>query len=144
MTVWLNFGLFTTSFLLVDLCSLNICFNVNKPNDIQIKMDILRMSSDEGDPCVRKFLASASELQDQTDPAKTFHNARGWLIKKYVYDGRDILTLWCVISESASRGAQDGYPYDVTVTRKENEGFGFVIISSVTRAGSVIGEFICL
>ncbi|KAK2150489.1 hypothetical protein LSH36_403g02016 [Paralvinella palmiformis] len=103
-------------------------------------MDILRMSSDEGDPCVRKFLASASELQDQTDPAKTFHNARGWLIKKYVYDGRDILTLWCVISESASRGAQDGYPYDVTVTRKENEGFGFVIISSVTRAGSVIDE----
>ena len=32
------------------------------------------------------------------------------------------------------------YPYDVTVTRHENEGFGFVIISSVTRAGSVIGE----
>ena len=34
------------------------------------------------------------------------------------------------------------YPYDVTVTRREMEGFGFVIISSVTRAGSVIGEYL--
>ncbi|KAJ9598628.1 hypothetical protein L9F63_010698, partial [Diploptera punctata] len=31
-----------------------------------------------------------------------------------------------------------GYPYDVTVTRRENEGFGFVIISSVNKAGSTI------
>ena len=36
----------------------------------------------------------------------------------------------------------EGYPYDVIVTRRENEGFGFVIISSVTKAGSTIGEFI--
>ena len=37
------------------------------------------------------------------------------------------------------------YPYDVTVTRRENEGFGFVIISSVTKSGSVIGMLsICL
>ncbi|GAB6022671.1 hypothetical protein CHUAL_006764 [Chamberlinius hualienensis] len=34
------------------------------------------------------------------------------------------------------------YPYDVTVNRRENEGFGFVIISSVTRAGSTIGRII--
>ncbi|XP_054711922.1 membrane-associated guanylate kinase, WW and PDZ domain-containing protein 1-like [Uloborus diversus] len=34
------------------------------------------------------------------------------------------------------------YPYDVTVTRQENEGFGFVIISSVSRAGSTIGRII--
>ena len=34
------------------------------------------------------------------------------------------------------------YPYDVTVTRRENEGFGFVIISSVSRAGSTIGRVI--
>ena len=34
-----------------------------------------------------------------------------------------------------------GYPYDVTVTRRENEGFGFVIISSVNKAGSTIGEW---
>lgn len=32
--------------------------------------------------------------------------------------------------------------YDVTVNRRETEGFGFVIISSVTKSGSVIGEFI--
>ncbi len=34
------------------------------------------------------------------------------------------------------------YPYDVTVTRLENEGFGFVIISAVSRAGSTIGRII--
>eukprot|EP00095_Tigriopus_kingsejongensis_P004106 maker-scaffold490_size156733-snap-gene-0.20 protein:Tk04106 transcript:maker-scaffold490_size156733-snap-gene-0.20-mRNA-1 annotation:"conserved hypothetical protein" len=36
----------------------------------------------------------------------------------------------------------ENYPYDVTVTRRENEGFGFVIISSVSRAGSTIGRII--
>ena len=41
-----------------------------------------------------------------------------------------------------SQTLHDTYPYDVTVTRNENEGFGFVIISSVTRAGSTIGEYI--
>ena len=30
----------------------------------------------------------------------------------------------------------------MTVTRRENEGFGFVIISSVSRAGSTIGRII--
>ena len=34
------------------------------------------------------------------------------------------------------------YPYDVTVSRIENEGFGFVIISSASRAGSTIGRII--
>lgn len=36
------------------------------------------------------------------------------------------------------------YPYDVTVVRHENEGFGFVIISSVNKNGSTIGQFIIL
>ena len=36
----------------------------------------------------------------------------------------------------------ENYPYDVNVTRRENEGFGFVIISSVSRAGSTIGRII--
>lgn len=31
--------------------------------------------------------------------------------------------------------------YDVVVNRNENEGFGFVIISSVNKAGSTIGEY---
>lgn len=30
--------------------------------------------------------------------------------------------------------------YDVVVHRNENEGFGFVIISSVNKIGSTIGE----
>ena len=34
---------------------------------------------------------------------------------------------------------QGVYPYDVTVMRTENEGFGFVIISSVTKGVSFIG-----
>ena len=34
------------------------------------------------------------------------------------------------------------YPYDITVTRRENEGFGFIIISSASRAGSTIGRII--
>ena len=95
-----------------------------------------------GDPCASSFVASLEELQDQTEPKKTFNNACGWLIKKCVFNGSRLLMLWCVVSESATRGPQDGYPYDVTVTRKENEGFGFVIISSVTRAGSVIGKLL--
>ncbi|XP_067134043.1 membrane-associated guanylate kinase, WW and PDZ domain-containing protein 1-like isoform X4 [Centruroides vittatus] len=41
-----------------------------------------------------------------------------------------------------SKSTDSIYPYDVTVTRKENEGFGFVIISSVCRAGSTIGRII--
>ena len=39
-------------------------------------------------------------------------------------------------------GAPVSYPYDVTVSRRENEGFGFVIISSASRAGSTIGRII--
>ena len=34
------------------------------------------------------------------------------------------------------------YPYDVTVVRREDEGFGFVIISSVTKGVSFIGQII--
>jgi hypothetical protein len=41
-----------------------------------------------------------------------------------------------------AEGYREGYPYDVTVSRLENEGFGFVIISSVSRAGSTIGRII--
>ncbi|XP_072945882.1 membrane-associated guanylate kinase, WW and PDZ domain-containing protein 1 [Epargyreus clarus] len=33
-------------------------------------------------------------------------------------------------------------PYDVTVTRKEGEGFGFVVISSTNKATSTIGQLI--
>lgn len=33
-----------------------------------------------------------------------------------------------------------GVPYDVVVQRSENEGFGFVIISSTNKATSTIGN----
>ena len=46
------------------------------------------------------------------------------------------------IVDGYNRGVPDTYPYDVTVTRRENEGFGFVIISSVSRSGSTIGRII--
>ncbi|XP_056000645.1 membrane-associated guanylate kinase, WW and PDZ domain-containing protein 1-like isoform X14 [Ostrea edulis] len=39
-------------------------------------------------------------------------------------------------------GHSEIYPYDVLVTRRETEGFGFVIISSISKMGSVIGECI--
>lgn len=33
------------------------------------------------------------------------------------------------------------YPYDVTIIRRENEGFGFIIISSpLKRFGSQVGK----
>merc|ERR1719481_10932 len=44
--------------------------------------------------------------------------------------------------QQTDSGYREGYPYDVTVSRLENEGFGFVIISSVSRAGSTIGRII--
>ena len=47
---------------------------------------------------------------------------------------------YLVDSPYRSQTLHDTYPYDVTVTRRENEGFGFVIISSVTKSGSTIGE----
>ncbi|XP_013779275.2 membrane-associated guanylate kinase, WW and PDZ domain-containing protein 1-like isoform X2 [Limulus polyphemus] len=40
------------------------------------------------------------------------------------------------------KSTENIYPYDITVKRKENEGFGFVIISSVSKAGSTIGRII--
>ena len=61
---------------------------------------------------------------------------------------RDIFSVFIIIAESyRDPVGQQGpgpsiYPYDVTVSRLENEGFGFVIISSVSRAGSTIGRII--
>ncbi|KAK7582231.1 hypothetical protein V9T40_013676 [Parthenolecanium corni] len=51
----------------------------------------------------------------------------GALLESGVYEG-------CSLSRQEVQ-----YPYDVTVTRCENEGFGFVIISSLNKAGSAIG-----
>ncbi|XP_037797834.1 uncharacterized protein LOC119592993 isoform X4 [Penaeus monodon] len=45
-------------------------------------------------------------------------------------------------SELHNRSLEMQFPYDIQVTRRENEGFGFVIISSVTKSGSTIGRII--
>ncbi|CAL4060667.1 unnamed protein product, partial [Meganyctiphanes norvegica] len=45
-------------------------------------------------------------------------------------------------SEIHNMSMEMQFPYDLTVTRRENEGFGFVIISSVTKSGSTIGRII--
>ncbi|XP_076344342.1 membrane-associated guanylate kinase, WW and PDZ domain-containing protein 1-like isoform X2 [Tachypleus tridentatus] len=45
-------------------------------------------------------------------------------------------------SLSHRKACDNIYPYEVIVTRMENEGFGFVIISSVGRSGSTIGRII--
>uniref|UniRef100_A0A6A7FVI1 Membrane-associated guanylate kinase, WW and PDZ domain-containing protein 3 n=1 Tax=Hirondellea gigas TaxID=1518452 RepID=A0A6A7FVI1_9CRUS len=41
-----------------------------------------------------------------------------------------------------NRSMEVNFPYEITVTRREDEGFGFVIISSVTKSGSTIGRII--
>ena len=52
--------------------------------------------------------------------------------------GRVVLTLR---RSDPLHGSLDAlYPYDVTVTRREKQGFGFVIVSSaVAKNGSIIG-----
>ena len=45
-------------------------------------------------------------------------------------------------NEMPNSNNASSYPYDVTVSRRENEGFGFVITSSVSRAGFSIGRII--
>merc|ERR1719211_213943 len=56
--------------------------------------------------------------------------------------GQVTLTIRRRHQNGIQEGYREGYPYDVTVSRLESEGFGFVIISSVSRAGSTIGRII--
>ena len=58
------------------------------------------------------------------------------------YGGRKLIIMSFHEIFYITEGYREGYPYDVTVSRLENEGFGFVIISSVSRAGSTIGRII--
>jgi len=37
--------------------------------------------------------------------------------------------------------AKFNYPYDVTLNRREHEGFGFVLVSSSTKSGATIGLY---
>ena len=36
--------------------------------------------------------------------------------------------------------AKFNYPYDVTLSRREHEGFGFILVSSSTKSGATIGS----
>ncbi|KAG8191530.1 hypothetical protein JTE90_019594 [Oedothorax gibbosus] len=45
-------------------------------------------------------------------------------------------------NSNSSKPVNAAGPYEVTVTRNANEGFGFVIISSVSSSGSTIGRII--
>lgn len=37
--------------------------------------------------------------------------------------------------------ALENQPFECLVTRREHEGFGFIIVSSVNKVGAVVGEF---
>lgn len=54
--------------------------------------------------------------------------------------GRVTVTVRRKKHDDMKRSGMSIYPYDVTVSRQENEGFGFVIISSVKQQGSTIGK----
>ncbi|XP_067928192.1 membrane-associated guanylate kinase, WW and PDZ domain-containing protein 2-like isoform X2 [Watersipora subatra] len=43
---------------------------------------------------------------------------------------------------SAYNQTEQQQPYDVIVTRRESEGFGFIIVSSLNRVGAVVGRII--
>lgn len=76
----------------------------------------------------------------------TSHHRVVQLMGSAALNGRVVLGIRRRVSSIDSayhtRSTESIYPYDVTVTRQENEGFGFVIISSVSRAGSTIGRII--
>ncbi|XP_059092120.1 membrane-associated guanylate kinase, WW and PDZ domain-containing protein 2-like isoform X6 [Tigriopus californicus] len=73
----------------------------------------------------------------------TSHHQVVELMGEAAHQGRVTLTVRRRLFQHDSYGRiPENYPYDVTVTRRENEGFGFVIISSVSRAGSTIGRII--
>lgn len=49
-------------------------------------------------------------------------------------------TLYIIdISSSTKQHLDIEYPYDVTLTKKDKEGFGFVVISSLNK-GPTIGK----
>ncbi|GFO44038.1 membrane-associated guanylate kinase, ww and pdz domain-containing protein 1 [Plakobranchus ocellatus] len=66
------------------------------------------------------------------------------LMTNAALNGRVTLSVRRVLGpESAeSMSSIPQYPYDVVVSRRENEGFGFVIISSVNKPGARVDEFI--
>jgi len=59
-----------------------------------------------------------------------------------------MITYTCIfqiidISNSTKQHLDIEYPYDVTLTKKDKEGFGFVVISSLNK-GPTIGKWLFL
>jgi C-terminal processing protease CtpA/Prc len=92
----------------------------------------------------RLFSGDEIVAVDNIPVMNTSHHQVVGLMGQSAQNGRVTLSIRRRIfqSEGYSRATTETYPYDVTVTRRENEGFGFVIISSVSRAGSTIGRII--
>merc|ERR1712223_1331351 len=81
---------------------------------------------------------------DNVSVVNSSHHQVVGLMGQAAQNGRVTLTVQRRVYQPQDYGQSrpTEYPYDVTVSRRENEGFGFVIISSASRAGSTIGRII--
>merc|ERR1712223_564653 len=81
---------------------------------------------------------------DNVSVVNSSHHQVVGLMGQAAQNGRVTLTVQRRIYQPQDYGQSrpTEYPYEITVTRRENEGFGFVIISSASRAGSTIGRII--
>ena len=91
---------------------------------------------------VRRRIYQQGEILISVTIMYFYNNRFSMFISMYFYIldgyGRPIANA----NEIGSGSVAPSYPYDITVSRRENEGFGFVIISSASRAGSTIGRII--
>ncbi|XP_041347543.1 membrane-associated guanylate kinase, WW and PDZ domain-containing protein 1-like isoform X3 [Gigantopelta aegis] len=79
---------------------------------------------------------------DQVSVLNTSHRRVVQLMGAAARNGRVTLAIRRWIGPCSDLNTTAAFPYDVNVTRRETEGFGFVIISSVTKSGTTVGEFI--
>merc|ERR1711899_244416 len=81
---------------------------------------------------------------DTVSVLNSSHHQVVGLMGKAAQNGRVTLTVQRRIYQPQDYGQSrpTEYPYEITVTRRENEGFGFVKTSTASRAGSTIGRII--
>eukprot|EP00096_Caligus_rogercresseyi_P010853 TRINITY_DN407_c1_g1_i1.p1 TRINITY_DN407_c1_g1~~TRINITY_DN407_c1_g1_i1.p1 ORF type:complete len:1337 (-),score=405.78 TRINITY_DN407_c1_g1_i1:791-4801(-) len=91
----------------------------------------------------RLFSGDEIVAVDHSSVLNSSHHQVVGLMGAAAQNGKVTLTIRRRIYQQDGNGrATETYPYDVAVDRRENEGFGFVIISSVSRSGSTIGRII--
>ncbi|XP_071749112.1 membrane-associated guanylate kinase, WW and PDZ domain-containing protein 1 isoform X2 [Lepeophtheirus salmonis] len=91
----------------------------------------------------RLFSGDEIVAVDNNSVLNSSHHQVVGLMGTAAQNGKVTLTIRRRIYQQDGNGrATETYPYDVAVDRRENEGFGFVIISSVSRSGSTIGRII--